>query len=148
MSYSSLLFHVVFSTKERRPLIEEGIRRSFFAYMGGIVRELGGKAFMVNGMSDHVHLLLSLPPTISVAHAMRVIKANSSRWIHKKRPGKRSFSWQDGYAVFTVSQSNLRRVFEYIENQEAHHRRRSFREELVALLKRHEVPFDERYLTG
>ena len=127
MSYSNLLFHVVFSMKERRPLIEETIRQSLFKYMGGIVRELGGKAFMVNGTSDHVHLLLSVSPTISVADAMRVIKTNSSRWVHRKWPSKRSFGWQDGYAVFTVSQSNLRRVFEYIKNQEVHHRRRSFR---------------------
>jgi len=147
MSYSNLLFHVVFSMKERRPLIEETIRQSLFKYMGGIVRELGGKAFMVNGTSDHVHLLLSVSPTISVADAMRVIKTNSSRWVHRKWPSKRSFGWQDGYAVFTVSQSNLRRVFEYIKNQEVHHRRRSFREELAALLKRHDIPFDERYLT-
>lgn len=146
MSYSSLLYHVVFSTKERRPFLETEIRKSLFAYIGGIVRELGGKPLIVNGTADHLHLLLALPPTMSIAEAMRLIKANSSKWVRQKWPKTRFFAWQDGYAVFTVSQSNRGRVYNYIENQEAHHRRRSFRDELIALLRRHSVAFDERYL--
>lgn len=147
MSYASLLYHVAFSTKERRPLITDSVRKPLFAYMGGVLREMGGKALIVNGTVDHVHLLMSLPAKVSAAEAMRVVKANSSKWVHQKWPNQRFFAWQDGFAAFTVSHSQMSAVHKYIQNQEAHHRKRTFRDELVALLRRHEVAFDERFLS-
>jgi hypothetical protein len=97
-----------------------------------------------NGMADHVHLLVSLPPTVSVADAVRVIKANSSKWLHQKRHA--SFAWQNGYGAFSVSSSAAPEVIEYIRRQEEHHRRMTFQEELVAFLKKHKVEYDKRYI--
>jgi putative transposase len=145
-TYTYLLYHIVFSTKGRIPCLEADLRPDLFAYMGGIVRELRGKAYIVGGTNDHAHVLMTLPPTIGIAEAMRVIKANSSGWVHDKWPSRGAFAWQTGYGAFTVSQSNSRSVAGYIADQEEHHRRRSFQEEFLALLKKHGVEYDERYL--
>src|SRR5262245_52177713 len=126
-SLSSLFTHVIFSTKDRTPCISDKIRPELCAYIGGIARELKGKALIVNGMSDHLHLLLKLPVTLSVADAMRIIKTNSSRWTSEKWP-KIKFAWQTGYAAFSVSRSNVEEVIQYIKNQEQHHERFSFQD--------------------
>jgi REP element-mobilizing transposase RayT len=144
-SLSSLYTHVIFSTKERIECISQQIKPELCAYIGGIVRELRGKALIVNGMSDHIHLLLKLPVALSIADAMRIIKTNSSRWAREKWP-KTRFGWQTGYAAFSVSRSNLEDVIEYIKNQEEHHRRLSFQDELLLFLKKHEIDYDERYI--
>lgn len=115
--------------------------------MGGIVREIGGKAYIVNGTTDHVHLLISLPPALSLSDAVRVLKANSSRWMRGEKKASK-FSWQSGYGAFSVSQSNVKAVAAYIEGQEAHHRKTSFREEFVAFLKKNAIEFDESFLWG
>ena len=117
-----------------------------FAYLGGIVRSLNGVALTVTGVPDHVHLLISLRATISIADAMRVVKANSSTGGHARWPEKRPFAWQDGYGAFSVSRSNAEAVTAYIARQEEHHRTVSFQEEFVAFLKRHEIEYDERYI--
>jgi len=141
---TNLLFHTIFSTKDRTPLIGAVLKPDLLAYLGGIARELGGKLLAANGTGDHVHLLLSLPPTLAVADAMRVIKGNSSRWVHATHG--QTFQWQAGYGAFSVSQSNLREVVHCIQTQEQHHRRVSFQEELVAFLRKHNVQYDERYI--
>jgi REP element-mobilizing transposase RayT len=145
-SYTHLLSHVIFSTKGRVPGLDAKLRERLFPYMGGIICELGGDALVVNGTMDHIHLLILLPPTRAVADAMRVLKTNSSRWIHETWASRRGFAWQTGYGAFSVSRSGTEEIRRYIENQEEHHRRMTFEEELVALLERHGLAYDEHYL--
>lgn len=118
-----------------------------WAYMGGIVRNIGLKPILINGVTDHVHLLLGMVPVVSISECVRVVKSNSSGWIHESRPSCR-FAWQDGYAAFSVSRSDLDRIYRYIAAQEEHHRKISFHEELLAMLRSHNIAFDERYLLG
>jgi REP-associated tyrosine transposase len=146
-THTNLLAHVIFGTKDRMPLIAADCKPQLHAYMGGIVRELGGKAYVINGTSDHIHLLINLPPSLSLSDAVRVIKTNSSRWM-KEQKGASKFGWQPGYAAFSVSQSNVKAVAAYIERQEEHHRKTSFRDEYVSFLKKHGVDFEERFLWG
>ena len=101
---------------------------------------------IVNGMADHVHMLAVLPATLAVADAMRLVKTNSSRWVHEKWPQHRRFGWQRGYSAFTVSESNRNSVIRYIANQEEHHRKTTFEEELIALLEKHGIEYDPRYV--
>ena len=114
--------------------------------MGGIIRELGGKSLAINGTKDHVHLLFELPHRLSVADVMRVVKTNSSRWIHEKWPQHANFAWQTGYAAFSVSHSNARAVARYIREQEIHHNKIGFERELRSFLKKHEIAYDEQFL--
>jgi len=111
-SYSSLLVHVIFGTKGRARSIDKGIRPDLLAYMGGIVREMSGVARAINGTEDHVHMLVSLPADLAVSECLRVVKTNSSRWIHEKVANHRSFAWQTGYGAFSVSTSNERQVIQ------------------------------------
>jgi len=145
-TFTNLLTHVIFSTKDRLPHIDAELKAPLLAYMGGIVRELYGTAMTINGTADHVHLLVRLPPTISLADAMRVLKTNSSRWVHEKWPSHCAFAWQTGYGAFSVSQSNVASVVRYIAEQERHHRKVSFQEEFLAYLRRHGIDYDERYI--
>lgn len=107
---------------------------------------MGGKALIVNGTADHVHLLIWLPPRLPVSDALRVLKTNSSRWAHENGITRRAFAWQAGYGAFSVSQSNAPQVIKYIANQEEHHRKASFQEEFLAFLKKHGIEYDKRYL--
>ena len=143
MSLTSLHYHVVFSTKDRRPLINPAIRPDLHAYIGGIVRELQGKPVIIGGVADHVHMLLSLPGSLAVAECLRVVKANSSRWMNERG---HVFSWQSGYSAFTVSTSLMPAVTDYIRAQEEHHKIHAFRDELLALLVKNGIAFDEKYL--
>ena len=143
MSLSSLHVHVVFSTKDRRPIITGALRPKLHAYLGGIVRELHAKPVIVNGTGDHVHMLATIPATLCVSDLLRVVKTNSSKWMNDHRT---DFAWQKGYAAFTVSTSRMPAVVAYIRGQEEHHRARSFQDELVALLKRHGVTYDPAHL--
>ena len=145
-TFSNLQTHVIFSTKDRVPNIQPQWKADLFSYMGGIICELDGKAITINGTSDHVHLLLWMPPALSIAEALRVLKTNSSRWVHRKLGRERRFAWQIGYGAFSVSHSNMPAVVKYIRAQETHHRRVSFQEEFVAFLKRNDVHYDERYI--
>lgn len=126
------------------PLITSEIKAELFAYMGGLVKELKGKPVMINGMSDHVHLLILLPPNVSVSEAMRFVKANSSRWIKEKFGMK--FAWQKGFGAFNVSRSNVDAVAKYIKDQERHHNGFNFKTEFVSLLDKNGVEYEERYL--
>jgi REP element-mobilizing transposase RayT len=145
-TFTNLLTHVVFSTSERRPFLSEAIRPDAHAYMGGILRQLNAVPIAIGGTSNHVHLMTRLPADLSLADCLRVVKTNSSRWIKERWPERRLFSWQGGYGAFTVSESNRGAVIRYIQDQEQHHRRISFQEEFLALLKKHGVDFDERHV--
>jgi REP element-mobilizing transposase RayT len=145
-TFTSLLAHVVFSTSERRPFLSEAIRPDAHAYIGGILRQLRAVPIAIGGTPDHVHLLIRLPPNLALPDCLRVVKTNSSRSINERWPERRFFSWQGGYGAFTVSESNREVVIQYIQDQEQHHRRISFQEEFLALLRKHRVEFDERYV--
>jgi len=142
---ANLLTHVIFSTKDRQPLLTPDLRTDLLAYMGGIVRNIHGRLIDSNGRPDHVHCLLSLPPALAVAQALRVIKSNSSLWVHETRH-RAAFAWQAGYGAFSVSQSNVPAVVKYIRDQEQHHRKISFQDEFIAFLKAHRIPYDERHI--
>ncbi len=146
MSYVSSHFHCVFSTKERRPLITPALQRRLWPFMAGIARQNKMQAIEIGGVADHVHILLSLPTTIAPAKALQLIKGGSSKWVHETFPEHRLFAWQEKYGAFSVSVSQLDKIVQYIRGQEAHHRTRPFQEEFLALLKKHRVEYDERYL--
>ena len=145
-SFHSLLVHLIFSTKNRRPDLSPGLVARLFPYMGGIIRERRGTPLIINGPSDHVHLLVCLPSTESVAELMRVVKTNSSRWVHETFPEQRRFGWQGGYGAFTVSQSQASNVRDYIASQQEHHRTVSFQKEFLTFLRKNGIPYDERDL--
>jgi len=145
-SFTHLLSHVVFSTKNRAQQLDIELRDRLFPYMSGIINELGGSVSTINGTKDHIHMLLRLPAATPLADAMRVLKTNSSRWVHETWAARRSFAWQTGYGAFSVSQSVADEFVRYIQNQAEHHRSMTFQEELIALLKRHGIEYDERYM--
>jgi REP element-mobilizing transposase RayT len=145
-TFTHLLTHIIFSTKDRRPLLDTDLKSHLFPYLGGIVRAHNGKALIINGPADHVHILASIVAKYSLSDLMRELKADSTGWVHKNFPAKKSFAWQTGYGAFSVSHSNLVEVEKYIANQEEHHRQVSFQEEFVTFLKKHEIQYDERYL--
>ena len=145
-TYVQLTYHTVFSTSGRRALISDRVRPKLHAYMGGAVNKSFGRIRRVGGTVDHVHLLLDLHQSNAVADCLRVIKANSSAWVHETFPDLRDFARQEGYGAFLVSASAIPRVATYVETQEEHHRACSFRDEFIALLERHGVEYDETYL--
>lgn len=145
-SYTNLIYHIVFSTKNRQPIITDDVKTRLYDYIGGTIRKQGGIALGINGMPDHVHILAKLRPDTSVSDVLRDLKANASGWMHKVFPEIKDFSWQSGCDAFTVSSSQIEKVKEYIANQERHHQRRSFRDEFIVLLETTEIEFDEKYL--
>jgi putative transposase len=145
-SYTHLLSHAIFSTKDRAAHIDAELKKQLHPYLGGIIRELGGNPVCINGTKNHVHLLVLLPGSVGVGEAMRVVKTNSSRWIHETWAARKDFAWQTGYAAFSVSRSNADQVRRYIDSQEEHHRTTTFEEELIAFFKRHGVEYDETYI--
>jgi putative transposase len=144
MSYVSSYFHFVFSTKDRQPLIPPPLRDKLWPFLGGIARQNQMKALEIGGMPDHVHILLSLPSTLSIAKAMQLIKGGSSKWVHETFPEHRLFGWQVKYGAFGVSVSLLDKTLEYVKRQEEHHRKATFQEEFLALLKRHRIGYAPR----
>ena len=147
-SYSSSLFHVVFSTRERRDLIHTAFREKLWAFVGGIARKNGMKALAVGGTGDHLHVLLSVPTTMPIAKAVQLIKGGSSKWINDRFQDRRDFAWQEGYGAFSISISHVEETVAYILNQEKRHRRRTFQEEFLAFLKKHRIEYDPRYVWG
>lgn len=145
-TWSQIILHIVFSTKHRECLIDDRLAERLYPFMGGIVRDVGGSLWSIGGMPDHVHLRARWKTDDSIANLARDVKFRSSLWIHETFPEKSRFAWQTGYGVFSVSKSMLDTVKAYIENQREHHKTRDFRSELIALLRAHEVEFDEKYL--
>jgi len=146
MSYISSYFHCVFSSKQRQRLITPELQDRLWPFLGGIARQNKMKAVEIGGVEDHVHILLSLPSTMAISKAVQLIKGGSSKWVHENFPEHRVFSWQEKYGAFSVSVSQLENIIEYIRNQKAHHRTMTFQEEFLALLKKHKIEYDERYL--
>jgi putative transposase len=144
-SFASLHCHIVFSTKHRQPQITPELQPRLFEYIGGILRNNSSRLIAAGGMPDHVHLLVSLSRTMAVADAVRLIKSNSSGWLHDEL-ALRDFQWQTGYGAFAVSYSGIDQVKAYLANQEEHHRRMSFQEEFLELRRRHDLQWDERYV--
>jgi REP-associated tyrosine transposase len=145
-TFSFLNIHCIFSTKERVPVLTPEIRERLWPYLGGIARQNGFRARCVGGVADHVHLLLSLSTTVAISKAVQLIKAGSSAWIHQSFPKLRNFSWQQGYGAFSVGISQMSETIRYIEQQPEHHRTRTFQEEYLNILRKHEMSFDEKYL--
>ncbi len=145
-SLSVVYLHLVFSTKDRRPLLrDQSIRSELHAYLGGISDRLGCAPILIGGVEDHVHLLCRFSRTISQAEWVKELKRVSNAWLKEEKPGFGDFEWQGGYAVFSVSQSNLAKVQAYIADQEAHHHKLSFQDELRSLLRKHRMEWDEKY---
>lgn len=145
-SLSQILLHLVFSTKNREPWIDSAIRGKLHAYIAGVCRNLGAEAYRVGGVADHVHIACTLPRTMTVAKLLEEIKKSSSAWIKDESPACKDFAWQGGYGAFSLGQSQLQTLLDYIDNQEEHHRTRSFQEEYLAFLKRYGVKYDEKFL--
>ena len=145
-TFTSLHYHVIFSTKHREPWIARDQEERLWAYLGGIARQHQFKPLWIGGMEDHIHILLGLPPTVSMCEALKSIKGGSSGWVKENLPGCGGFGWQDGYAAFAVSKSQLGEVEDYIRRQREHHRFKTFQEEYRAFLDRHEIAYDEQYL--
>jgi putative transposase len=146
-SLAKILVHPVFSTKERRPFLrDKSLREELHRYLGGILANQGCQPLLVGGAEDHVHILSTLGRTCQAAELVKEAKRGSSLWLKTRRPELAQFAWQNGYGMFSVGFSQLQRVREYIADQEAHHRKRTFQEELRELLRRYEIEYDERYV--
>ena len=147
-TYTCLHYHYVYSTKNRERWITPETESRVWAYLGGIARDNGMVALKVGGTEDHVHLVVGMPATITVSKAVQLLKGASSKWIHDTFPALAGFGWQDGYGAFTVSKSQLPGLIKYVDGQSEHHRQQSFQDEFRALLDRHGIAYDERYLWG
>ena len=141
-TYSKLLYHVVFATKHRAPLIVPGIKEELHGKLRRLIKEKGGEPMEIGGLADHVHLLLECRPRFSMSAIIQEVKGGSSHWMQEHgKPVGESF-WQGGYSIFSVSESSCEATRRYIQNQEIHHRKRNSREELILLLRRHRISFD------
>ena len=145
-SYVNLIYHIVFSTKDRKPIITEKYQERLHEYIGGIIRKQGGISLAINGVEDHVHVLAKLRQDKALSDMIRDFKANASGWMHDVFPEAKDFSWQNGYGAFTVSASQIKAVSKYIAEQEIHHHKRSFEDEFTQLLRVNEIEFNEQYL--
>ena len=145
-SLSRILVHLVFSTKNRARVLKPRVRDALHPYLAGTLSKINCPTMEVGGTADHVHLLFGLSRTLSIADVVETVKTSSSKWIKTKPGGLADFHWQKGYGAFSVSDSEVDRVIDYILNQEQHHRGTTFKEEYRALLERHGVPYDERYV--
>jgi REP element-mobilizing transposase RayT len=144
-SFSSIVVHLVFSTKNREPWILAAIESQLHAYGTTVLNNVGCPALAMNGTADHLHALFRLSRTKTVAEVVEELKTSKSKWIKTKGPPFQGFHWQSGYGAFSVSQSNVQDVIDYIRNQQEHHQRISFQDELRALLRKHVIAIDERY---
>jgi len=142
-SFTSCLMHCVWAITERRPLIIPDLQQRLWPYLGGIARENKMKALAVGGVEDHVHVLVSIPSTLSVAKSIQLLKGNSSKWIHDTFKEHWEFEWQEGYGAFSIGISGLEGTTRYIQNQAEHHRRMTFKEEVEAFLKKHGMEYVE-----
>ncbi len=145
-TYSQLLLHVVFSTKNRTPWIADEIAERLYPFIGGIIRAEKGVLYEIGGIEDHIHIYLRWRPDGSVSDLMRTVKSRSSKWVHDTFPALRDFAWQEGYSVFSVSKSQEEAVKKYIAGQAEHHKRQDFKSELLQFLRAHGVEFDEKYV--
>lgn len=143
---AQILVHLIFSTKNREPLLSDDIRPELHRYMATILKGMDSSAILINSVEDHAHILFHLSKNRALCDVIETVKKDSSKWIKTKGRTFRNFHWQSGYGAFSVSQSNVAQVVRYIEKQKEHHRRRTFQEEFRAFLKRYQIPYDERYV--
>ena len=148
-TYSSIFFHVVFSTKSRQDWIAAEIENRVWAYIGGIARKHGCTAIQIGGIENHIHALILSQPKFAPSEIAQFLKGESSKWIHEEFPKLRNFGWQDGYSAFSVSKSIVPKVVEYIKNQREKHHGKTFEEEYLEMLELHEIDLiEEKYLCG
>jgi putative transposase len=145
-TYSQIIIQLVFAVEERQSLIAPGRQEEVNKYITGIVRKQECKMIAINGIPDHIHVLIGLDPSLAISDLVRDIKSDSSEWINKKRWVKGKFRWQAGYGAFSYSRSQLDRVAKYVINQPAHHSKRSFKDEYMQLLRKFDIAFDEKYV--
>ena len=145
-TFTQIYIHAVFAVKGRENLLHQPLRDNLFKYMAGIINEKGHKSIIVNGSTDHVHILIGLNPSKSLSDLIRDIKNNSSKYINKLNIIRGYFSWQNGYGAFSYSRSQIASVYNYIENQEKHHLNKSFRDEYLEILSKMNVEINEKYL--
>jgi len=145
-TYTQIHLHIIFAVKYREGLIQTSWKNELYKYITGIIQDQKHKLIIINGMPDHLHILIGLHPAQSISDLLQDIKANSSTWINKRKLVRGKFEWQDGYGAFSYGKSQVKDVIKYIENQEEHHKIRTFREEYTAFLERFEVEYDEKYI--
>ena len=145
-TYSQIYIHIIFAVKGRENLLRKEFREEVFKYISGIIKEKGHKSIIVNGYNDHIHCFVGLKPSSSISDLVRDIKNNSSKFINEKGFLKNKFQWQEGYGAFSYSHSQIKRVYNYILNQENHHGKKSFREEYLEMLNKFEVDYKDDYL--
>lgn len=145
-TFSQLYIQVVFAVKRRENLISQHWKTDLHKYIAGIITAKGQKSIVVNGMPDHIHAFIGLKPSMAIADLVRDIKNNSSNFVNTQKLVKGKFAWQEGYGAFSYSHSHIDRVYKYILNQEQHHQKETFRQEYLSLLKKFEIPYDEKYL--
>ena len=145
-SYTKILIHYIFSTKNREKIMTIELQERLWAYMGGIAKGNNMKALAIGGIEDHVHLLISLPVTLSISKAIQLIKGGSSKWVHDTFPDYSKFNWQEGYGAFSVSISQIKNTIAYINRQKEHHLKESFQDEYISVLEEHVIDYDKRYV--
>lgn len=145
-TFTSLLLHIVFSTKDRADLIPAAVEPNLYAYFGGITENQGGRLLAAGGTANHVHLLVSHSKTNALSDYMENLKKDSSKWIKTQDARCRAFRWQDGYGAFTIGQSNVAVLRRYIATQKEHHRKVSFQEEFLTILRKYGISYDDRYI--
>lgn len=147
-TFSNLLFHLVWSTKNREPFIKNEIKHRLHSYIRTIIENEGAHLLFINGIEDHIHLLVAMPLNLLIPDLVEKVKPVSTKWFVKTFPEIKGFKWQEGYGAFTVGQSNLQAVINYIENQEEHHKNVSYEQELIGFLNAQGIPYDNKYLLG
>ncbi len=145
-SLASIKIHLIFSTKSRTPWLGLDIRRECFDYLAAVAKNNGSKVYEIGGMSDHVHLLLTLPRTLTLSKLVEQLKTSTSKWLKSKSENLKQFSWQAGFGAFSVSESQAIRVREYIRDQEIHHKKATFQDEIIHFLKASKMDFEPKYL--
>ena len=145
-TYHQIYLQTVFAVKYRKAVIEKAWKEKLFAVIGNLINETDCKTIIVNGVEDHVHCFIGLEPVVSVSELMKTVKAKSSKYINDHSLTESRFEWQKGYGVFSYGQSQVDRVYKYIQNQEAHHKKQTFRDEYLDFLKKFKVAYDEQYV--
>ncbi len=145
-TYTQLYFHIVFAVRGRRNLMSKKWRDELYKYITGVIKAKEQKLMIIGGVEDHIHLLLGTKPDCNLSDLVRDIKANSSKWINEQKLTPIKFEWQSGFGAFTIGQSQISRVVTYIQNQEEHHKKKTFREEYIEFLKAYEVDYNEKYI--
>ncbi len=145
-TYTQIHIQFVFVVKFRKALIDKSFKQELYQYITGIVQSYGHKMLAINGVEDHVHVFIGLRPTQSISDLMQDVKGSSSKWINEKKFLKVKFEWQEGYGAFSYSKSHVQKIINYVNNQEKHHAKQTFRDEYIEFLKKFDIEYDERYI--